>query len=896
MLSPFIHVRGSNQPCSQDYIANSSFPVILELRKEKSRDAARSRRGKENYEFYELAKMLPLPGAITSQLDKASIIRLTISYLKLRDFSSHGDPPWNRDGPPPNKSVKGGPPRRRSSTGVAMEIFESTQGTHILQSLDGFAFALANDGRFLYISETVSIYLGLSQVEMEGSSIFDYVHVQDHNELSDQLGLCMPPAAPMPSPGSDEGSASSQRAQSPSPLAERGLMNPNPLKGVERSFHIRMKSTLTKRGVHVKTAGYRVVHILGQFRPQFSFSLTRKHPPPLLGMVAIALALPPPTVNELKIDNDMFVMRLSPDFKIVFCEPRISDLMDLTADDLMTKNLYEYTHAEDLQKLRRAHVDLLTKGQVLTDYFRILNQRSGYVWMQMCATIIYNNKNSDEENVICVCYVLSGIEHRNCVMDSRQLSHMKNRNQGDDNSDNSESETGSDHVADDVAKDKNTKTSGDKAADHVDQSGSGDQSKHSLVEESGILGDSDHYRYQNGEDDIDSSDFGAENGSVGYLDDISEKYKGDIKNSRRKMGRPRKRKRDPSPEENGVDGDYNSRIRDGEPACKSVSPPLENGAILKSAQILANLPTTTEENTHSAHKMSSPTPEDLSVKAMNTSVATRISPMDAVTSGAENTQDWQRSTSNNMSTSVRDLEQVMNKHLPNYPQDADQQSATYPTDYSSSSYAKQRSTIQWIGSQQPQPETLPASTLLRHLYANRESVIRMNTYNQSRPQYYGDMQNSMLTPPGTEAYKDQSQFSLPQLSVVTKSQPGSAYSLAASYNSSVHEPYSITPPSSVSPQDKYQSSFTDPASYTDSNSNQLKLYGNETGSQIPLKPHVYPIPSPTHAHSSYDRNGSQYSKTAAFYRTGSSYSGAYAHSNSPSAMEEHYRHAKTSSW
>ncbi|KAJ9574547.1 hypothetical protein L9F63_008286, partial [Diploptera punctata] len=79
---------------------------ILELRKEKSRDAARSRRGKENFEFYELAKMLPLPAAITSQLDKASIIRLTISYLKLRDFSGHGDPPWTRDGPPPNKSVK----------------------------------------------------------------------------------------------------------------------------------------------------------------------------------------------------------------------------------------------------------------------------------------------------------------------------------------------------------------------------------------------------------------------------------------------------------------------------------------------------------------------------------------------------------------------------------------------------------------------------------------------------------------------------------------------------------------------------------------------------------------------------------------------------------------------
>lgn len=79
---------------------------ILELRKEKSRDAARSRRGKENFEFYELAKMLPLPSAITSQLDKASIIRLTISYLKLRDFSDHGDPPWNRDASPLAKNLK----------------------------------------------------------------------------------------------------------------------------------------------------------------------------------------------------------------------------------------------------------------------------------------------------------------------------------------------------------------------------------------------------------------------------------------------------------------------------------------------------------------------------------------------------------------------------------------------------------------------------------------------------------------------------------------------------------------------------------------------------------------------------------------------------------------------
>ncbi|KAI4877593.1 hypothetical protein NFI96_001697 [Prochilodus magdalenae] len=60
--------------------------------KEKSKNAAKTRREKENGEFYELAKLLPLPSAITSQLDKASIIRLTTSYLRMRAVFPDGSP------------------------------------------------------------------------------------------------------------------------------------------------------------------------------------------------------------------------------------------------------------------------------------------------------------------------------------------------------------------------------------------------------------------------------------------------------------------------------------------------------------------------------------------------------------------------------------------------------------------------------------------------------------------------------------------------------------------------------------------------------------------------------------------------------------------------------------
>lgn len=49
------------------------------------------------------------------------------------------------------------------------------------QSLDGFALAVAADGRFLYISETVSIYLGLSQVSARFYTTYSNVATVIHH-------------------------------------------------------------------------------------------------------------------------------------------------------------------------------------------------------------------------------------------------------------------------------------------------------------------------------------------------------------------------------------------------------------------------------------------------------------------------------------------------------------------------------------------------------------------------------------------------------------------------------------------------------------------------------------------------------------------------------------------
>lgn len=796
---------------------------ILELRKEKSRDAARSRRGKENYEFYELAKLLPLPPAITSQLDKASIIRLSISYLKIQDFSSHGDPPWSRDATH-TKSLKNHS-RRRNIANIALDVFESHQGTHILQSLDGFAFALASDGRFLYISETVSIYLGLSQVEVTGSSIFDYVHVQDHQELAEHLGLSFPHgsnSSGVPSPGSqsDEGSAPSTPCVMSSPPPERACQMSPTDKGVERSLCLRMKSTLTKRGVHVRTSGYRVVYIVLKQRPQICFSLNRKHPPQIMGMVGIAIALPPPTITELRIESDTFIMRLNPDFSVIYCDTAISELTDWSSEDINNKVLYEFCHPGDLTKLRRSHLDINTKGQVLSDYMRLMNKCGGYVWIQVCGTTLYSSKTSDDHTILVIIYVLSGVEYGGCVMDTSQI--LTTGPTETDHSDNTDqSEQGSDH--------------GERSNfDPIHRPGAspGNDRKDSpcLTITSPVSSSttiqrsvrSDSQEIDSGHDNkpfiVDSSQtnntFHSKNCESAVGSALQEKVqmlKNDFKNSRRKADRPKRRRRDYDCLSTEVE-DFQSSV--------SKQSQLDQDRCCEVTSVCPTILGTAD----STDRSSCSVPEDLSLHNFTMRQAAVVS-----TPGCESQNNlpvncWQkgpkerkkdRGMQDNPSSSVQDLEDVMNKHLPNLTNHIEAVVRTSPNDltssrHMSSSLQKQHSTIQWRAN--TESDTLPASTLLRTLYANRESVIRSN----ARPQCFNGENTQvvdsvdMLTPPSNEGgLKDQLTLNIPQITVSNSKcvQGGYNNPLSVTVHNSLPDSFSMTPPSSVSPEDKVTTSF-----------------------------------------------------------------------------------------
>ncbi|XP_051157483.1 protein trachealess isoform X3 [Leptopilina boulardi] len=801
---------------------------ILELRKEKSRDAARSRRGKENYEFYELAKMLPLPAAITSQLDKASIIRLTISYLKLRDFSGHGDPPWSRDGPPPNKSVKGAN-RVRSSASLAVDIFEQHQGTHILQSLDGFAMAVAADGRFLYISETVSIYLGLSQVEMTGSSVFDYVHREDHAEVAEQLGLGLSSPSnssahhssssglASPSSGASEEHGSSSTAN-PDVSSIMALTSNGLYKGYDRAFCVRMKSTLTKRGCHFKSSGYRVVLLLCRLRPQFTFSHSRKSTPPLMGMVGLAIALPPPSVHEIRLEADMFVTRINFDFRIAHCEPKVSELLDYTADELTGMNLYKLCHGEDANRLRNSHTDLIKKGQVLTHYYRLMNKSGGYTWLQTCATVVCNSKNAEEQNIICVNYVISGREYENLIMDCCQL------------------ESGVTGVKREDAA-GNDPENGSPDADRGEGRSSGGPATNQH---------SEHSHHSPPEDKEDTRGSEGETRGGRHHDNVTQLQQQESQTVNPLNAKMRGSKRKLVQEDETSSGEDE------------------------------------EEDEESISKTPNGRNHALSPASSNHSLSTSEQVLRATSPKTRRTEIRPESSENatGVSASVKDIEQAMSKHLPGASLTKPDSPAMHqPTDFSTDALLKQqqqRSTIQWIGahhhlghpsSQQSSAPSLPASALLRHLYAtNRESVIRANvqgitssgTRTPSSGGYYTDTaQNGPLpTPPGSEG---SSTYGEHQFVLAAHNQKGSvgtsnsdaftslvSYSSAGGYAVDYHS--AMTPPSSVSPRDKQQQQQQQQQLHSASvvSSYESTIYGDpvlrhqyEPAQPLPLKPQVY---------------------------------------------------------
>ncbi|XP_032509130.1 endothelial PAS domain-containing protein 1 isoform X2 [Phocoena sinus] len=346
-----------------------------ERRKEKSRDAARCRRSKETEVFYELAHELPLPHSVSSHLDKASIMRLAISFLRthklLSSVCSESEPEAEADQQMDNLYLK---------------------------ALEGFIAVVTQDGDMIFLSENISKFMGLTQVELTGHSIFDFTHPCDHEEIRENLSL-------------KNGSGFGKKSKDMS---------------TERDFFMRMKCTVTNRGrtVNLKSATWKVLHCTGQVKvynncPPHS-SLCGCKEPLLSCLVIMCEPIQHPSHMDIPLDSKTFLSRHSMDMKFTYCDDRITELVGYHPEELLGRSAYEFYHALDSENMTKSHQNLCTKGQVVSGQYRMLAKHGGYVWLETQGTVIYNPRNLQPQCIMCVNYVLSEIEKNDVVFSMDQ--------------------------------------------------------------------------------------------------------------------------------------------------------------------------------------------------------------------------------------------------------------------------------------------------------------------------------------------------------------------------------------------------------------------------------------------------------------------------------------------
>ncbi|XP_034941149.1 hypoxia-inducible factor 1-alpha isoform X2 [Chelonus insularis] len=366
-----------------------------EKRKEKSRDAARCRRSRETDIFADLAAALPISSDQAAHLDKASVMRLAIAYFKVRSVVDALAEPLTK-------------------TEIVAEV-----DSLYPKALDGFMLVLASNGDMVYLSENVSDYLGISQMDMMGQSVYEYSHPCDHDEIRECL-----------------------------------LMKPTDVHEKRPcSFFIRLKCTLTSKGrkVNLKSASYKVIHCTG--RPMVSQNLVmnvtdngdegkfsgsstgsgsedsqddnsdKENIRQSIGasLVVVGCPIPHPSNIEVPLGRHTFLSKHSLNMKFTYADERLSEHFGWSNKELVGKSVFEFHHALDNSALDKSFKSLFSKGQCETMAYRFLNRTGGYAWVVTQATLIHCSKQRKPLSVVCVNHILSEVECEDEVYSVRQL-------------------------------------------------------------------------------------------------------------------------------------------------------------------------------------------------------------------------------------------------------------------------------------------------------------------------------------------------------------------------------------------------------------------------------------------------------------------------------------------
>uniref|UniRef100_A0A8C7QJQ7 Aryl hydrocarbon receptor n=1 Tax=Oncorhynchus mykiss TaxID=8022 RepID=A0A8C7QJQ7_ONCMY len=337
-------------------------------------------RDRLNGELERLASLLPFPEEVTTSLDKLSILRLSVSYLRAKNFFTVALK---------NCTCSGGSADNSKATGL--EDSWLPEGELLLQALNGFVLVVTNDGTIFYSSHTIQDYLGFHQTDIMHQSVYELVHTEDQQELRRNLHWALSPPTIMDTLGKSSSDVEPESGTTVTYNPEQ--LPPENSSFLERNFVCRFRCLLDN------SSGFLALSLQGRLkflRGQNQRQENRVKAPPQLALFAIATPLQPPSILEIRTKNMTFRTKHKLDFTPMACDAKGKIVLGYTEAELRVRGSgYQFIHAADMLYCAENHVRMMKTGESGLTVFRLLTKDNLWKWVQANARLVYKNGKPD---------------------------------------------------------------------------------------------------------------------------------------------------------------------------------------------------------------------------------------------------------------------------------------------------------------------------------------------------------------------------------------------------------------------------------------------------------------------------------------------------------------------